>query len=259
MRRPVVAGNWKLNGTRKSALALAQGIMSELNAINNIDVIICPPFLHIAEVQELIQNSQLKLGAQNVSEQASGAFTGEISAEMLKEFDCQYVIVGHSERRTLYNESNNIIGSKFKAVSSIGLTPILCVGETLEQKENNQTKNVIIKQLDSIINSVDINTFNNAIIAYEPIWAIGTGKTATPLQAQEVHQVIRNRFSAIDKELADKLRILYGGSVKASNSNELFSQPDIDGGLIGGASLNSEDFLAICAAAENIAQENNGK
>lgn len=259
MRQPIVAGNWKLNGTRNSAAALAQKIISGLNSISNIDVLICPPFLHIAEVQKLIQNSHLKLGAQNASDQQSGAFTGEVSAEMLKEFSCEYVIIGHSERRTIYSESDNIIASKFKSVSSAGLTPILCIGETLEQKENNQTTNVIIKQLDSIINSVDINTFNNAVIAYEPIWAIGTGKTATPLQAQEVHQMIRNRFKAINKGLADKLPILYGGSVKPSNSNELFAQPDIDGGLIGGASLDSEDFLAICAAAENIAQTNNGK
>ena len=253
MRRPVVAGNWKLNGTRKSVATLTQEIITGLGSTNDIDAILCPPFIHIAEVQELIQNSSLKLGAQNVSEQSAGAFTGEISADMLKEFSCGYAIIGHSERRTIYNESNDIIASKFKAASNAGLTPILCVGETLEQRENNQTENVIIAQLDSVINNVDIKMFDNAIIAYEPIWAIGTGKTASPSQAQDVHQLIRNRFSTINKALADKLPILYGGSVKPSNSNELFSQPDIDGGLIGGASLNSEDFLAICAAAENIA------
>ncbi len=245
-RRKFVAGNWKLHGTRASTVSLAQGVAAGVPA--DVDVLICPGYTHLAEVSEAIKGSALLLGAQNCSAEAQGAFTGEVAADMLQEFACSHVIVGHSERRQLFGETSAIVAAKALAVQKAGLTPILCVGETLEQREAQQVDSVISEQLDALIDAGGINAFENAVIAYEPVWAIGTGKTASPEQAQDVHAMIRAKIGRLDSACSDKLRILYGGSVKPDNAATLFSQTDIDGGLIGGASLDADAFLAICRA-----------
>lgn len=246
----MVAGNWKLNGSVASVEALASEIVSELRAGCAADVVVCPVFVHLHNVRSCIASSQIKLGAQNASAQSSGAFTGEVSAGMLAECGCEYVIVGHSERRELYGESSDEVADKFVAVQSVGLCPILCVGETLEQREGGETENVVAAQLDAVIEASGVAALSRAVVAYEPVWAIGTGKTATPEEAQAVHAFIRAKIASLDSSVATSVRILYGGSVKPSNASELFSQDDIDGGLIGGASLQSADFVEICRAAE---------
>lgn len=202
--------------------------------------------MYIPELASSLEKTEIKLGAQNVSHLQKGAYTGEVSALMLKDFGCQYVIVGHSERRALYSENDVRVAEKFVAVQASGMTPILCIGELLQEREANCTEEVIARQLDAVIEMAGIKAFNQAVIAYEPVWAIGTGKTATPEQAQEVHEFIRLRLARHDNEAADNVRILYGGSVKADNAKQLFELADIDGGLIGGASLVAEDFLTIC-------------
>lgn len=247
-RRMLVAANWKMNGSTADNQVLLSGIMRDLPDVGDNDVAICPPFVYITDVKKLISDSELKLGAQNVSHLENGAFTGEVAAGMLKDIECVYVIVGHSERRSLYNETNVLVAKKFVAVLEASMTPILCVGESLEERESGDTKDVIAKQLDTVIDMAGIEHFKNAVIAYEPVWAIGTGKTATPEQAQEVHEFIRLRLARHDDAVANDIRILYGGSVKANNAEDLFSKADINGGLIGGASLIAKDFVAICKA-----------
>lgn len=244
MRQSLVIGNWKMNGTRASAKALAEGIIAGLGD-NTASIAVCAPFVFLADLVEITQGTRLALGAQNIADKASGAFTGEVSASMLNEFTCQYVLVGHSERRTYYGDTNASVAARFCQAIEKNITPVLCVGETLEQREQNQTFAVINEQLDAVINSAGIAAFSNAVIAYEPVWAIGTGKTATDEQAQEVHQYIRQYMAAKDQQIAEKLQILYGGSAKPENAKGLFSMPDIDGGLIGGASLEAESFLKI--------------
>lgn len=246
MRTQLVAANWKMNGSLAGNVGLVEGICQGLETQG--DVAICPPAAYLSQVADLIKDSKVALGAQNVSHLANGAFTGEISTDMLQDFACQYAIVGHSERRQLYHETDTRVAEKFVAAVNSGLTPILCVGELLEEREANDTENVIGRQLDAVINLAGIASFANAVIAYEPVWAIGTGKTATPDQAQEVHAFIRLQLARHDEAIAENIRILYGGSVKADNANDLFSMADVDGGLIGGASLVVEDFLAICHA-----------
>jgi triosephosphate isomerase (TIM) len=247
-RQILVAANWKMNGTLKTIRPLLDAVISGLKTGNKAEVAICPPFIYIPELAERLEKSEIRLGAQNVSHLEAGAFTGEISPAMLKDTGCDYVIVGHSERRALYAENDSRVAEKFIATQSSEMTPILCVGELLEERESNQTEDVIARQLDAVIEMAGINAFSTAVIAYEPVWAIGTGKTATPEQAQEVHEFIRLRLARHDNQIADTVRILYGGSVKADNAQQLFEMADIDGGLIGGASLVADDFLAICHA-----------
>lgn len=250
MRQPLVAGNWKMNGSRASVRELIAGIKQGIDAVASAEVAVCPTFVHLADVQNLLSDTRIALGAQNLSDHTSGAYTGEVSGEMLREFDCKYVIIGHSERRSLYGESDALVARKFALARRLGLTPILCLGELLEERQQHQTETVVGRQLDAIIALEEgAEAFNEAVIAYEPVWAIGTGMTATPDQAQEVHAFIRQRIANQSAETAANARILYGGSVKADNAVALFSQPDIDGGLIGGASLEAQSFLDICCAA----------
>ncbi len=244
MRQSLVVGNWKMNGTRASAELLAKGIIAGLGS-NNAEIAVCVPCVYLASVGELVKNTRLALGAQNVADKPSGAYTGEISAAMLSELGCKYAIVGHSERRSYYGDTNESVAARFCQAQEKGIIPILCVGETLEQREQDQTFSVINEQLDAVINLAGIASFNTAVIAYEPVWAIGTGKTASDEQAQEVHQYIRKYIAAKDQAIADKIQILYGGSAKPENAKGLFAMPDIDGGLIGGASLDAESFLKI--------------
>lgn len=249
MRQPFVAGNWKLNGSKQSCQSLIEGIIAGLGQVEKAEVAVCPPFIYIPQVAQAIAGSAVALGGQNACDQESGAYTGEVSSSMLKEFGCAYVIVGHSERRSIYAESDQAVASKTQAVVAQGLTPILCVGELLEEREAGDTENVIARQLDAVLQLGGVELIAASVIAYEPVWAIGTGKTATPEQAQAVHAFIRGKIAQLDATVAAKVRILYGGSVKPDNAKELFSQADIDGGLIGGASLDADSFLAICSAA----------
>ncbi|HHL19124.1 MAG TPA: triose-phosphate isomerase [Thiothrix sp.] len=248
MRQTLVAGNWKLNGSKDSIQTLVKGIADGMSAVNGTAVAICPPYVYIPMVQNLLTGTTIGLGAQDVTDQESGAYTGEVSASMLKDIGCQYVIVGHSERRALYGERDEDTAKKYAATRKEGLIPILCVGELLEERENGDTENVVARQLDAVIALEGVAALADGVIAYEPVWAIGTGKTATPDQAQEVHAFIRGKIAALDADVADKVQILYGGSVNGGNAAELFAMDDIDGGLIGGASLKADDFLAICTA-----------
>lgn len=241
-RRQLVAGNWKMNGD-KALVEQMQKVFAAAS-LENMDVVICPPSPYLG-----LFNSKLKLGAQNISQFDSGAHTGEVSVAMLKEFNCQYVIVGHSERRADNHESDELVALKVEQILKANLTPILCVGEPEDVRENGTLFDYIAAQLDAVLLKVGISQFADLILAYEPIWAIGTGKTASPAQAQEVHAFIRGYLAKQDANIAANIVILYGGSVKGNNAQELFSQVDVDGGLIGGASLNPEDFLSICQAA----------
>jgi triosephosphate isomerase len=249
MRQILVAGNWKLNGSQAMIEILIGGIKKGMDQVTQSEVAICPPFVYLSLVQERLAGSIIVLGAQDVCDEDAGAFTGEVSAPMLREMGCRYVIVGHSERRNIYGESDEFTARKFAATKRAGLIPILCVGELLEEREQGITEEVVARQLDAVLELEGVTGFNDAVVAYEPVWAIGTGKTATPQQAQDVHAFIRQRISQQDQTIAEKLRILYGGSVKGSNAEELFAKEDIDGGLIGGASLKAEEFLAICKSA----------
>jgi len=250
MRQTLVAGNWKLNGSLDSIKQLVAGITAGAGDTGDTQIAVCPPFVYIPLVSNLLANSKVELGSQDISDQESGAFTGEISGAMLKDFSCTYAIVGHSERRALYAEDDEFTARKFAAARKAGLTPILCVGESLEEREQGITEDVVARQLDAVIKLEGMAAIGEAVIAYEPVWAIGTGKTASPQQAQDVHAFIRSKLAGLDQAVADKVQILYGGSVKGSNAKELFSMQDIDGGLIGGASLAAEDFLAICMAGK---------
>ena len=246
MRKKLVAGNWKMHGSLAENAALLAALKP---ALAGIDAVVCVPFPYLAQAQAELAGSSIAWGAQNLSEQSKGAFTGEVSAAMLLDFGCKYVIVGHSERRSLYGESDALVASKYMAAQAAGLTPILCVGESLDERESGVTEAVVARQLDAVIDVSGVGSLANAVVAYEPVWAIGTGKTASPEQAQAVHAFIRSKIAALDAVVADQLVIQYGGSVKAANAAELMVQPDIDGGLIGGASLVAEEFVAICQAA----------
>lgn len=250
MRRPLIAGNWKMNGSKASVERLLSDLLAGVSGIRQSELAVCPPYPFLSMAERMLAGSEVGLGAQNVSTEEGGAFTGEVSAAMLAEFGCRYVICGHSERRSLYGESDAIIARKLALACRHGLTAILCVGETLEQRERGETERVIADQIDAIIDLGGIDAFGIIELAYEPVWAIGTGKTATPAQAQEVHAFIRARLASHSQAVAEKIRILYGGSMKASNALELLGQPDIDGGLIGGASLDAGEFLAIAKAGD---------
>ena len=249
MREILVAGNWKMNGSKAANEALVAGITGGVPQGGGFRLLVCPPFPYLATVAEQIQGSPVRLGAQNVSEHESGAYTGEVAPSMLRDIGCEYVIVGHSERRAMYGESSFQVAAKFGAAQAAGLTPILCVGETLEERETGATESVVDYQLGAVLDAAGIGAFASAVIAYEPVWAIGTGKTASPEQAQDVHAHIRAKLAEQDADVAAGLQILYGGSMKGDNAAGLLAMPDIDGGLIGGASLKADDFLAIAAAA----------
>lgn len=251
MRRPMVAGNWKMHGTRASVAELTQGL-GKMLIPDGIEVAVFPPALFINEVVNGLKGKGIIVGAQNSAVQPEqGALTGEVAPSQLSEVGCKLVLIGHSERRQIIGESDEVLNQKFAAAQKSGLTPVLCVGETLAEREAGKTLEVVGRQLSSVIDVFGIAAFANAVIAYEPVWAIGTGLTASPQQAQDVHAAIRKQLAEKDAEVARKVRLLYGGSVKAANAAELFGMPDIDGGLIGGASLNADEFGAICRAAGN--------
>lgn len=249
MRRSLVVGNWKMNGNRESIRQLLADIRAGLGAGSKAQVGVCAPFVYIPEVAEQLNGSPVLVGAQNVADQVSGAYTGETSPAMLLEFGCKLAIVGHSERRSLYGETDALVAARYANAIKGGVVPILCIGETLDEREGGKTFDVVKAQLDAVLDTAGVESLEKAVIAYEPVWAIGTGKTATSTQAQEVHAFIRAEIRKRNAKVADAVQILYGGSVKADNAAELFAMPDIDGGLIGGASLDAKGFLAICNAA----------
>ncbi len=249
MRTPLVAGNWKMNGSLAENESLLTALLDGLDRVGKAEIAVCVPYVYIPQVAQILKGSRVAWGAQDVAKEEQGAFTGEVSASMLRDFQCTYAIVGHSERRSLYGESDELVALKFAAAIEKGLVPILCVGELLEERERGTTEAVVERQLKAVVEHCGIDSFAAAVIAYEPVWAIGTGKTATPRQAQDVHAFIRGWLAEQSETVASEIRILYGGSVKAANAAELFVQDDIDGGLIGGASLNAEEFLKICEAA----------
>jgi triosephosphate isomerase len=249
MRRPIVAGNWKMHGSRAENARLIEELLAGAPTQPKATCVVCPPFVYLQEAARLLRDSALSLGAQDVSADAHGAFTGEVSAAMLKDVGCEYVIVGHSERRLLYRESDQLIARKFGAALAKGLIPILCVGEQLADREAGRMREVVSRQLDVVLELSGAGALEHAVVAYEPVWAIGTGRNASPEQAEEAHAFIRARVGARDARIAAATRILYGGSVKAGNAAELFAMPDVDGGLIGGASLKADEFLTILAAA----------
>lgn len=248
MRKKLVAGNWKMHGNLATNANLLDGILKGLPASNSVEVAVCVPFPYVAQASDKLRGSAVAWGAQNLSQHAQGAYTGEVSAAMLLDFGCRYVLVGHSERRSYYGETDAIVAAKYDAAMKAGLTPVLCLGETLEQREANITDQVVNTQLDAVMDACGVASLARAVVAYEPVWAIGTGRTASPEQAQEVHALIRARVAVRDATVAQGLQILYGGSMKPQNAKELMSMPDIDGGLIGGAALVADDFLGIIKA-----------
>jgi len=247
MRAKLVIANWKMNADKATVANLLAGYVQTIST--GAKVVACPPAPYLHQVQELLAGTAIALGAQNVSQFESGAYTGEESLSMLADFGCQYVILGHSERRSLFAELDSDVAEKFVATLSAGLTPVLCIGETREQRQANETDAVVNRQLDAVIEAAGIDAFAKAVIAYEPVWAIGTGDSASPEQAQQVHKLVRDKLAAIDADIAQRVPVLYGGSVNAGNAKELFAMADIDGGLVGGASLDADAFAAICAAA----------
>ncbi|HSC75731.1 MAG TPA: triose-phosphate isomerase [Pseudomonadales bacterium] len=250
MRRPLVIGNWKMHGSLQSVTALLNALRHDLQNNTAVDVAVCAPFVHLPLCRELLTISGIHWGAQNVSEYVQGAYTGEISADMLADLDCRYVIVGHSERRALFGDTDSVVVAKLKQALAAGLTPVLCVGETLAEREGNITEAVIARQLHAVLDALEPEQLRGIVVAYEPVWAIGTGKTASPEQAQAVHAYIRTLWAVQQPEQAAALIVLYGGSVKADNARLLFAQPDVDGGLVGGAALDQNQFCAIVNAAE---------
>jgi triosephosphate isomerase len=249
MRTRLVAGNWKMNGSLASNQALLEAILPALAPLKGADFAVCVPFPYLAQVREALRGSNVALGAQDVCPFENGAYTGAVSAAMLADLGCRYVIVGHSERRSVFGESDEEVARKYAAALKHGLIPLLCVGETLAERESGATESVVARQLDAVARHCGEEALGRGVIAYEPVWAIGTGRTATPQQAQAVHAFIRQRVAAADRGRAERLTVLYGGSVKAANAGQLFAMPDVDGGLIGGASLVAAEFVAICRAA----------
>jgi triosephosphate isomerase len=245
MRKILLAGNWKLNGSQAMVASLLGDLLDASRSATSIDMAVFPPFPYLGQTQSLLKGSSIAWGAQNLNPEASGAHTGEVAASMLLDFGCQYVLVGHSERRSIYGESDFDVAKRYEAAINAGLQPILCVGETLEERESGVTESVVERQLDAVLNLCGVESLKHAVIAYEPVWAIGTGKTASPDQAQAVHAFIRHKIVSQDAILGGLVRILYGGSVNGSNAADLFARKDIDGGLVGGASLKAQDFLAI--------------
>lgn len=249
MRTKLVAGNWKMHGSREFTRALVSGLAAEFEAAAPCEIAVCPPFAYLADAAGQAEGTAILVGAQDVSAHDEGAYTGEISGAMLAELGCRYAIVGHSERRSLHGETDELVAAKFLAAQRHGLVPILCVGESLEERESGRTEAVTGRQLGAVLRTAGIEAFSRAVIAYEPIWAIGTGRTASPEQAQSVHAYIRGLLRSENGSIADFIKVLYGGSVKSANAAELFAMPDVDGGLVGGASLEVEGFASICRAA----------
>jgi triosephosphate isomerase (TIM) len=248
MRKPLIAANWKMHGSRAMADELAGRVAAALPA--HADVAVLPPFPYIADLVARHRHVPIAFGAQDLSAHAQGAYTGEVSGAMLKDIGCVHVLAGHSERRQYHGESDDLVAAKFVAAQAAGLVPILCIGESLQEREADATERVLGRQLDAVLSRAGVGAFAHAVVAYEPVWAIGSGRTASPAQAQAVHAYIRDKFARLDATIADSLRLLYGGSVKPANAAELFGQPDVDGGLIGGASLVAADFIAICMASQ---------
>ena len=250
MRRNLVVGNWKMHGSKAQIRELVKSIKAGITEIGEkVEVGLCPTYLHIDLVADLIKTTRIKLGAQNAYPKESGAFTGEVSVSMLTDYGVSFVLVGHSERREMFGDSDTVIATKFLAAQNFGLQPILCVGESLQQRQQNATAEVILGQRDAVIRTTGIGAIAKSVVAYEPVWAIGTGQSATPDQAQEVHKLIREYLAAKNTDVARQTRIIYGGSVTAANAKKLFEQADIDGGLVGGASLQAEEFISICKSA----------
>ncbi|MBT8145178.1 MAG: triose-phosphate isomerase [Gammaproteobacteria bacterium] len=252
MRKPIVAANWKMHGSRQMTRELISAVDEGLDNGWSVEVLVCPPFVYIDEASKQLAGTDILLGAQHLNPNPGGAHTGEISASMLVDLGCSHVIVGHSERRAMYGDDDQVVAANFVAAQEAGLVPVLCVGESLEEREQGITDQVVCEQLSAVLDAAGVEAFANAVVAYEPVWAIGTGKTATPEQAQAVHKTIRGLIAGHSDKIAGDLRILYGGSVKGSNAQALFGMPDIDGGLIGGASLKADEFVAICAAAGTL-------
>jgi triosephosphate isomerase len=250
MRRKLIAGNWKMNTDRAGAIKLARAVVGRAGMHSNVDFLVCPPFAYLFAVGEIVMGTPVALGAQNMYHAANGAFTGEISATMLVDAGCSHVILGHSERRHILGEKDADVNRKTRAALAAGLVPIVCVGELIEERESGSTSTVIRRQFDGSLAGISADQIENVVIAYEPVWAIGTGKVATPDEAEEVHAELRGLLiQRYNDKAANKVRILYGGSVKPSNAGDLLSQPNIDGALVGGASLNADDFLGIAAGA----------
>jgi len=250
MRVKLVAGNWKMNGSLASGQALLKAMLPPLAALNRARYAVCPPFPHLVAIGQVLRGSNVALGAQDVCQFDDGAYTGGVSGAMLADCGCRYVLVGHSERRSVFGETDDVVAQKYAQALKHGLTPILCVGESLAERESGVTEVVVARQLDAVTRLGGVQSLAKGVVAYEPVWAIGTGKTASSEQAQAVHAFIRGRVAAGDRKVADALVILYGGSVKAGNAAQLFAMPDVDGGLIGGASLVADEFVAICRAAQ---------
>jgi triosephosphate isomerase len=247
----MVAGNWKMNASTSATAQLLEGLnVGVVDLPETTTMVVFPPLPYLAQAQQLLQGSSIALGAQNVSDQGKGAFTGEVSAPMLQDFGVRYVLVGHSERRSLYAESDALVAAKFQAVQAAGMVPVLCIGETLEQREQDATLAVVNAQVQAVIDAAGVDALANAVVAYEPVWAIGTGLTASPEQAQAVHAAIRAHVASQNSAVAEGLQILYGGSVSGATAEALFAQADIDGGLVGGASLDAQSFLAIGQATK---------
>jgi len=249
MRRRLVAGNWKMYGSNARNQLLLEGLAARAGELDGVDCAVCVPFPYLCQAQTILSGTGVAWGAQNASQWPDGAYTGEISVSMLADFGCRYVIVGHSERRSLFHEDDQLVGAKAKAVLDQQMTPIVCVGESLQEREAGVTESVVSRQLDAVIAGIGIDGLDKSVVAYEPVWAIGTGKTASPDEAQAVHRFLRKTVSARDADVGERLTMLYGGSVKAANAQSLFGMDDIDGGLIGGASLKLDEFMAICEAA----------
>ena len=261
MRKGLIAANWKMHGSSKGNASLLKALVAgleagALDASSKTDILVCPPAIYLQQVGELLSGSGVLLGAQNIHDQDAGAYTGEISAPMLKDFGCSHVIVGHSERREIFAESDEFVAAKFSAAQACDLQPVLCIGETQAQREAGETEATVLRQLNAVLQHAGIDAFARAVIAYEPVWAIGTGLTATPEQAQDVHALIRATLARENAGIGEAIRLLYGGSVKAGNAAELFAQPDIDGALVGGASLVAEEFLGICSSYRSQKTEN---
>ena len=249
MRSQWVIGNWKMNGSLSANAALLNELIAGMQEKGSARMAVCAPYPYLAQVQATLANSAIAYGAQNMSDKGSGAYTGEVSADMLKDFGVQLVIVGHSERRSLYGETDAVVAEKSRVALAADLTPVICVGETLSERESGQAQAVVLRQLKAVADVIGVSGLSRSILAYEPVWAIGTGKTASPEQAQEVHAWIRAALKDLDATMADNMSILYGGSVKANNAAEIFAQADVDGGLIGGAALVAKDFLTIYQSA----------
>lgn len=250
MRRPLVMGNWKMNGSLVSNQALVEALAPVAAQCSGIDVAVCPSFIYLPQVTDLCESGAIQVGAQNMCDQDKGAFTGEVSGDMLRDLDVTYVLVGHSERRAIYGETDRLVAAKVEKALEKGLVPVLCVGETLQERQSGEMQQVIETQVRAVLQQCTIQAFSQIVIAYEPVWAIGTGETATPEQAQEVHAFIRGLLALHSPEIASRTTILYGGSVNAGNAEALFAMADVDGGLVGGASLKADDFAAICRAAQ---------